>query len=76
MKNEKDQKKDEFLKKTNPRTTKKAVNESGLKRPTEGGRGTNANDDPAEDSKGGGNYGAGNQEGANQGKFKGAGNKR
>ncbi len=70
MKDEKEQKKD-FLKKTDPKATKKAVNQSGLKRPTEGGRGSNKNDDPAEDSKGGGNHGLGDQEGANQGNYQG-----
>ena len=37
----------------------------------ESGRGVNQNDDPSEDSKGGGNLGLGHQEGANQGHHQG-----
>ncbi len=76
MKNEKKQPKEEFLKKADPKTSKHAIEKSGLNEHPEGGRGANKNDDPSEDSKGGGNRGLGNQEGANQGNFKGAGNKR
>ncbi len=42
----------------------------------EGGDGANKNDDRSEDSKGGGNWGLGDQEGANQGLHQGGHGKR
>ena len=63
MKNEKDQTADRPTRSKKKRGGPKQHRQSYL----EGGDGANKNDDRSEDSKGGGNFGLGNQEGANQG---------
>lgn len=72
MKNEKD--------KTADRPARSKKQRGGPKQPKqtflEGGDGANKNDDRSEDSKGGGNRGLGNQNGANQGFYEGGRGKR
>ncbi len=71
MKNEKDQKEEGSSKKRHQQSGDQLHNKSDVPTGLEGGRGANKNDDPSEDSKGGGNRGLGNQKGANQGTHQG-----
>jgi len=69
MKNKKDQKNDRSPQNQHPKNQREP--QGDMPNGQEGGRGANKNDDRSEDSKGGGNHGLGNQEGANQGNYQG-----
>ncbi len=75
MKNEKDQKNDRSPKSNEQPGVKQRSKKAGQQNILETGRGSNKNDDPSEDSKGGNNLGLGHQEGANQGHYQGGGGK-
>lgn len=76
MKNEKNQKNERSPKSSDqPAVKQQRSKKAGQQGMLETGRGSNKNDDPSEDSKGGNNLGLGHQEGANQGHYQGGGGK-